>query len=72
MEAIRMKIKVTVVQTEKRRYFDDEKQQMVEYEATDEIKGEFTCWGELERFAGIIIRCFPNAVIRIHIEREAE
>lgn len=67
-----MKIKVTVVQTEKRRYFDDEKQQTVEYEATDEIKGEFGSWGELERFAGIIIRCFPNAVVKIHIEKGVE
>lgn len=66
-----MKIKVTVIQAEKRRYFD-EKQQMTEYEATDEIKGEFGSWGELERFAGIIIRCFPNAVAKIHIEKEAE
>ena len=67
-----MKIKVAVVQTEHRKFFDDEKQQTVEYDATDEIKGEFGSWGELERFAGIVIRCFPNAVIRIHIEREAE
>ena len=67
-----MKIKVTVIQTEHRKFFDDEKQQKVEYDATDEIKGEFMGWGELERFAGIIIRCFPNAIIRIHIEKEAE
>lgn len=65
-----MKINVTVVQIEHRKFFDDEKQQMVEYDATDEIKGEFRSWGELERFAGIIIRCFPNAVIKIHIEKE--
>jgi hypothetical protein len=67
-----MKIKVTVIQTEHRNFFDEEKQQIVEYDATDEIKGEFGSWGELERFAGIVIRCFPNAVIRIHIEKEAE
>lgn len=67
-----MKIKVAVVQTEHRKFFDDEKQQTVEYEATDEIKGEFTGWGELERFTRIVIENFPNAVIRIHIEKEAE
>ena len=67
-----MKIKVTVVQTENRKFFDDEKQQTIEYEATDEIKGEFSSWGELERFTGIVLRCFPNSVIKIHIEKEAE
>ena len=67
-----MKIKVTVVQTEHREFFDDEKKQTVEYDATDEIKGEFGSWGEFERFVGIIIRCFPNSVIKIYIEKEAE
>jgi hypothetical protein len=67
-----MKIKVTVVQTDKCRYFDEEKKQVQEYETTNEIKGEFESWGELERFARIIIRCFPNAVIKIHIDKEGE
>ena len=67
-----MKIKVTVVQTEHRKFFDDEKQQMVEYDATEEIKGKFDCWEDLERFADIVIKCFPNAVVEIHIDREAE
>jgi len=67
-----MKIKVTVVQTEHRKFFDDEKQQTIEYDATDEIKGEFSSWHELEMFARIVVGYFPNAVVRIHIEKEAE
>lgn len=67
-----MKIKVTVVQTEHRKFFDDEKQQTVEYDATDEIKGEFSSWHELEMFTRMVVGYFPNTVIRIHIEKEAE
>lgn len=69
-----MKIKVTVVQTERRKFFDDEKQQTVEYEATDEIKGEWVSvgWHGLEEFTNNIVRFFPNAVVKIHIENEKE
>ena len=67
-----MKIKVVVIQTENRSFFDEEKQQTIEYEATDEIKGEFSSWGEFERFTRIVLRCFPNSIIKVHIEKEDE
>lgn len=61
---------VKVKQSWKESYYDSEKKQEVQYDNSNEIRGRFYDWEQVEVFSNNILRNFDNATIEIKIVRE--
>jgi len=61
---------VVVKQSWKESYWDSEKEQKVEYDNRNEIRGNFWDWEQLEVFTNNILRSFDNATVEIKIIKE--